>query len=113
MTLLINFARYEFGFLLAAFAAVLVYKFLSGGITMRGLLCEKTSDGLGPISASRVQLLLVTLAMAFYILSQVIETRTFPDIPTKFLVILGGSHSIFLGAKGVLSLLSTGPDKNQ
>lgn len=113
MTLLINFARYEFEFLLAAFAAVIVYKFLSGGIIMRGLLCEKTSTGRGPVSAARVQLLLVTLAMAFYILSEVIQTRTFPDIPTRFLVILGGSHSIFLGAKGVLSLLSFGPEKNQ
>ena len=113
MTLLINFARYEFAILIAAFTAVIIYKFLSGGINMRGLLCEKTAAGIGRISAARVQLLLATLAMAFYILSQVIETRTFPEIPTKYLVMLGGSHSIFLGAKGVLSLLSSGPAKNQ
>lgn len=113
MTLLANFARYEFAFLIAAFAAVIVYKFLSGGINMRGLLCEKTKAGIGAVSAARVQLLLATLAMAFYILSEVIQTQKFPEIPTKFLVMLGGSHSIFLGAKGVLSLLSSGPDKNQ
>ena len=109
MTLLASFARYEFGILLAAFAALIVYQFLSGAISMRGLLCEKTSSGVGAISAARVQLLLFTLAMAFYILSQVVELRAFPEIPTKWLLVLGGSHSVFLGAKGVLSLLSSEP----
>jgi hypothetical protein len=112
MRLLVTFARYEFGVLLAAFAGVLVYKFLAGGVTMRGLLCEKTPTGLGGISAARMQLFLFTLAMAFYILAQVIQTLKFPEIETKYLVMLGGSHSVFLGAKGVLSLLNTGPDRN-
>ena len=113
MKLLFTFAQYEFGILLAAFVVVIVYKFLTGGIDTRGLLCEKTATGVGAVSAARVQLLLFTLAMAFYILSQVVETRTFPEIETKWLVMLGGSHSVFLGAKGVLSLLSPEPDKNQ
>jgi len=109
MTTLFNFARYEFGFLLAAFAGVLVYQFLTGAINMRGLLSEKTSTGLGGISAARMQLLLFTSAMAFYILSQVIQLRTFPEIETKWLLVLGGSHSVFLGAKGISSLLNSGP----
>ena len=109
MSLLVNFARYEFGFLLAAFAAVIVYQFLTGAINMSGLLREKTQAGVGGVSAARVQLLLATFAMAFYILSQVIQTRTFPEIPTKYVLMLGGSHSIFLGAKGVLSLFSSEP----
>jgi hypothetical protein len=109
MELLKNFARYEFGFLLAAFAAVLVYKFLSGGVSMRGLLSEKGAGERRVISAARVQLLLATLAMAFYVLSQVIKNHTFPEIDTKWVLMLGGSHSIFLGAKGVLSLFSTEP----
>lgn len=103
------FARYEFGVLLAAFAAMLVYKFLSGGVNMRGLLSEKTGGVRGGISPARVQLLLVTVAIAFYILSQVIKNQTFPNIDTKWVLMLGGSHSIFLGAKGVLSLFSTEP----
>ena len=37
MTLL-NFARYEAAIVLAAFAAVVTYKFLTGGIATRGLL---------------------------------------------------------------------------
>ena len=66
MNLLVNVARYEAEILLAAMAAVIAYKFLSGGIKTDGLLSEKTPEGRGRISAARVQLLLVTLAMAFY-----------------------------------------------
>jgi hypothetical protein len=109
MTLLISFARYEFGILLAAFAGVIVYQFLTGAIKMSGLLAEKNQAGAGGISVARVQLLLFTLAIAYYILSQTIEFRTFPEIETKWLLLLGGSHSVFLGAKGVLSLFSTEP----
>lgn len=107
MTLLANFARYEFGILLALFAGVIVYQGLTGVINMHGLIREKTKAGLGGVSAMRVQLLLFTLAMAFYILSQVIQLRTFPEIETKWLLILGGSHSVFLGTKGVLSLFGS------
>lgn len=108
MELLRTIARYEAIILLSALGAVIVFKFFSGGITMRNLLREKTGTG-AAVSAARVQLLLFTLAMAFYVLSQVVETRTFPEIETKYLLILGGSHSVFLGAKGVLSLLSSEP----
>ena len=107
MTLLANFARYEAIVLLAAFAGVIVYQFLTGAITLRGVLCEKTKAGVGAISAARVQLLLFTLAMAFYLLSQVIKLRAFPEIETKWLLLLGGSNSIFLSAKGVSSLFSS------
>lgn len=110
---LINFARYEAGILLAAFAVVIAYQFLTGGITMRGLLYEKTQAGLRGISAADVQLLLFTLAMAFYVLSHIVQLRTFPEIDTKWLLILGGSHSIFLGAKGILPLFSSNRDRNQ
>ncbi|MEN3326498.1 MAG: hypothetical protein V7638_1305 [Acidobacteriota bacterium] len=109
MTFLINFARYEFGTLLGTFVAVITYQFLTGRINMSGLLSEKTKTGLGGISAARVQLLLFTLAIGFYILSQVIQARSFPEIETKWLLMLGGSHSVFLGAKGVSSLFSSEP----
>jgi hypothetical protein len=107
--LLASFARYEFGILLAAFAAVILYQLLTGAIKMDGVLREKATTSSTAISAARMQLLLFTFAMAFYILSQVIEFRTFPEIETKWLLVLGGSHSIFLGAKGVLSLFSSQP----
>jgi len=113
MTALFNFVRYEVGILLAAFGAVVAYQFLTGKIEMRGLLSEKTKAGLGPISPARVQLLLFTLAMAFYVLAQLIKFGTFPEIDTKWLLILGGSHSVFLGAKGVLPLFSSDRDRNE
>ena len=109
MTALATFAKYEVGFLITALAAVLVYQMLTGAISMRGLLCEKTATGLGRVSPARVQLLLFTLAMAMYVLSQIIKLHEFPVIETKWLLILGGSHSIFLGAKGVLSLFTSEP----
>lgn len=109
MELLRTVARYEALIVLSAFAAVVFFKFFSGGITMRNLLREKNTAGAGSVSAARVQLLLFTLAMAFYVLSQVVETRTFPEIDTKYLLVLGGSHTVFLGAKGVSSLFSSEP----
>jgi hypothetical protein len=109
MSLLINFARYEIGILLVAFTGVIAYKFLTGGIETRGMLSEKTKAGVGGVSAARVQLFLLTMAMAFYVLAQVIELRKFPEIETKWLLMLGGSHSVYLGAKGVLSLFTSEP----
>lgn len=101
MSTLMMFARYEIGFLLAALIAVVAYQILTGRINTRGLLSEKTTNGLGGVSPARVQLLLFTLAFAFYILSQIANSRQFPTIDTKWLLILGGSHSIYLGGKGL------------
>lgn len=109
MELLRTIAKYEALVFLAALTAVVFFKFFTGGITMRNLLREKNSVGDGVVSAARVQLLLFTLGMAFYVLSQVIETRQFPEIETKYLLVLGGSHTVFLGAKGAISLLSSQP----
>lgn len=108
MTTLMTFARYEIGFLLAALMATVAYQFLTGSIRMQGLLSEKTRAGIGGVSPARVQLLLFTLAFAFYVLSQIVYSRQFPTIETKWLLLLGGSHSIFLGGKGVLSLFISG-----
>ena len=109
MTFLASFARYEVEVLLAAFAGVVAYQFLTGRINTRGLLSEKTKAGLGGVSPSRVQLLLFTSAMAFWVLSEVMRLGRFPDIETKWLLILGGSHTVFLGGKGVLSLFPSEP----
>ena|SRR5258708_1233562 len=112
MTTLMMFARYEIGFFLAALIAVVAYQILTGRINTRGLLSEKTKTGVGGISPARVQLLLFTLAFAFYVFSQVTKSIAtgkpgqFPTIDVKWLLILGGSHSIYLGAKGLPLLLS-------
>jgi hypothetical protein len=105
MATLIMFARYEIGFLLTALIAVVAYQILTGRINTRGLLSEKTENGVVGVSPTRVQLLLFTLAIAFYVLSQIAYSHQFPTIDVKWLLILGGSHSIYLGGKGALSLL--------
>ena len=105
------FVKYEVGFLITAFSSVIAYQLLTGRINMRGLLREKTAAGLGKVSPARVQLLLFTFAMAVYVLSEIVRSQNFPTIETKWLLILGGSHSIFLGAKGVLSLFTSGPQQ--
>jgi hypothetical protein len=110
MAALMMFVRYEVGLLLAALAAIVVYQILTGRINTRGLLSEKTKDGVGGVSPARVQLLLFTVAMAFYVFSQIVTSIAtaapgrpgqFPTIDTKWLLILGGSHSIYLGGKGL------------
>ena len=112
MATLMMFVRYETVFLLAALLAVVAFQMLTGRINTRGLLSEKTKDGLGVISAARVQLLMFTLAMAFYVLSQVVNSHQFPTIDTKWLLILGGSHSIYLGGKSLPLIGSLLKSKN-
>lgn len=99
MATLMTFVRYEVGFLLVALLVVVAYQMLTGRITTRGLLSEKTKTG--GVSAARVQLLLFTIGFAFYLLSQIVNLRQFPTIDTKWLLVLGGSHSIYLGSKGL------------
>ena len=101
MSTLMMFAKYEIGVFLATLMAVVAFQILTGRIKTRGLLSEKIGNGVLVISPGRLQLLLFTLAFAFYVLSQVVESREFPTIDTKWLMILGGSHSIYLGGKSL------------
>src|SRR5713226_8797032 len=106
MATLTMFAKYEIGFFLVALLAVVAFQLLTRRIKTRGLLSEKTKDGLGGVSPARVQLLMFTVAFAFYLLSEIVNSRQFPTIDTKWLLILGGSHSIYLGGKGLPLFLS-------
>ena len=101
MTTLMMFAQYEIGFFLAALIVVVAFQILTGRINTRGLLSEKTTTGVVGVSPARVQLLLFTIGFAFYLLSQIVNLRQFPTIDTKWLLILGGSHSIYLGGKSL------------
>ena len=106
MNTLMTITRYEIGCLLAALIAVVAFQMFSGRIKTAGLLSERTVNGVLGVSPARVQLLLFTLGFAFYLLSQILNLRQFPTIDTKWLVILGGSHSIYLGGKAVPLLRS-------
>jgi hypothetical protein len=104
MQSLVSFARTEVGVVLVALALVVGYQLLTGKINMNGLLLEKTGTGVGGYSPARLQLMLITLVAAFYFISEVANsihngTPQFPDVSQKWLLMLGGSHSIYLGGK--------------
>lgn len=106
MPTLMTFARYEIGFLLAALAAIVAYQIVTGRINTRGLLSDKAKNGAVSFSPARLQLLMFTLATAAYVLSKVISSiaagkPVFPEIDPNVLVILGGSHALYLGAKSL------------
>ncbi len=106
MNTLMTLTRYEIGCLLGALIAVVTFQMFSGRIKTQGLLSEKTVNGVLGVSPARVQLLFFTLGFAFYLLSQIVNLRQFPTIDTKWLLMLGGSHSIYLGGKAVPLLRS-------
>lgn len=100
MAALMTFARYEIEVLLGTLAAIVAFQILTGKINTKGLL----SDENGVFSPGRLQLLLVTLACASYVVSQVMESITqgapaFPTLDPKWLLALFGSHAIYLGGK--------------
>jgi hypothetical protein len=104
------FVQYEIAFLLAGLAAVVGYQILTGRINTKGLLNDK-ANGVGSFSPARLQLLMFTLATAAYVLSKVVgsiaaggpEGGQFPEIDPNVLVVLGGSHALYLGAKALPS----------
>lgn len=80
---------------LYAMAAIVAVKLLTGGIPTVGLLTRK--DESGAPSATRVQLLIVTIAGAAYYLSKVSTntTRQLPDINPDLLYGFGGSAGLY------------------
>jgi hypothetical protein len=85
---------------LAAVAALVAYRILTGRIALDGLF---TMDG-NRFSPERMQLLLVTVgALAIYaseaLAAPVITTKALPPVPEGLLAILTGSHVLYLGGK--------------
>jgi hypothetical protein len=84
--------------LLFALFAVVVSQVLTGHINMHGLLMRKEGDR--SFSPERVQVLIATLAAGFGYLLQVLKDPThFPEIPSSWLVLFGGSHALYLGRR--------------
>ena len=101
-------ARIEIEVFLVALAMIVAFKLLTRTINTKGLLLEKTDSGSARVSPARVQMLLVTLAGAAYLISEVTNSihqgtaqfpLQFPALDNKLLLLLGGSHSIYLGGK--------------
>ncbi|MBL6934442.1 MAG: hypothetical protein ISR48_03440 [Alphaproteobacteria bacterium] len=101
MTQMIDVLTFEIWFLIAALAAIVVFKMLSGGINTKGLLCDKQT---GTVSPARVQLLLFTVMGAVAYLTQTVGQvqaggHGFPEVPPELLWLVGGSQALYLGGK--------------
>lgn len=110
MTTLSILLRYEMFFLLAALAVIILYRLLTGQINTAGLLADKAPGSERPngkrpkstsgvISPGRVQMLVATLLVSIYLVTKVVQTNAFPDIPREYLLALGGSHGLYLAGK--------------
>jgi hypothetical protein len=106
MVLLMELAYWEvLLFLLMLFGLISVHLF-TGRINTKGLLKGTKGDGTQYFSPERVQLLLFTIGASFQYLAALLHEPTrFPIVPEGWLLILGGSHVVYLGGKFGASLL--------
>jgi hypothetical protein len=84
---------------LAALAFVVVAKLLNGEINTRHLLEQRQPDGTYETSSGRVQLLIFTLLIALKYLYDTAGSGKLPEVPNETLVLLGGSHAVYLSGK--------------
>jgi hypothetical protein len=106
MESLATLARAEVVVFFSILLALVGYRLLAGGINTSGLLTDKSRCGGGALSPERVQLLLVTLAVAGYILSELPamrETRRVAVAVPELAYLLGGSQSVYLARKFLLT----------
>ena len=88
-------ARWETVVILVAFAGVTMWKVL-GSAGFSGLLLSHD----GTFSAGRAQMLVLTAGTALqYLLAVIHNPSRLPTTPQGMLLMLGGSHAIYLGAK--------------
>jgi hypothetical protein len=102
MTGLITAARWEVRIVLGGLMLAVIYRLLTGGIGMSGLLMAADKDGKLSFSPARAQMLMATLITALYYLIQVITTTdstTLPPLPLTLVAVVGGSHAIYLAGK--------------
>ena len=100
--------RYEVVLFLTALALIVAYQLLTGKINMRRLLFAKGRSAAGPstrrrtsgLSPSRIQLLIVSIGVAIYLLAEALrDPSRFPEIPTGLLLLMAGSEFLYLTRK--------------
>ena len=97
---LVEFVRWEGIVFLSALTIAVVSRLLTGSIATRGVIEGTTARGTRFVSASRVQLLIATMVAAALYLSQVARhPQAFPDVPSSWLLLFGGSQALYLGNK--------------
>jgi len=90
-----------------ASAGLMAVRMLNGTITVRGLLRHKTATGPGRLSAGRVQLFLVSLAIASLYVTALVarsDPGRLPDAPLAWIIALGASNAMYLTSQ-VMSAL--------
>jgi hypothetical protein len=102
----ITILRWEGQGFLVLLAVILVYRMLTGGINLTGLLRRKDSDG--GVSPERIQLLLATLALSAKYLGEVAHATggAMPDINSQWLYVFGASSGIYASLKAWTTLKS-------
>ena len=106
MHTLLVLARWEGLILLGGLFGIVLWKLLTGGISLSYLLDGDVRDpdsstGFSThASAGRTQALMVTFFVAGYYLLQVIHNpKELPQLPAQMVAALGGSHALYLGGK--------------
>jgi len=99
--------------LLGGFASVVLWRIVSGQISLAYLLEAdvRNADGSGfttEVSPGRVQALILTLYVALYYLLQVINNpKQFPTLPAELVAALAASHGWYLVGKAQTLLLGS------
>ena len=106
----------EIAVLVIGLAVILTVHGLSGAIITKGLLDDKVGGASSGFSPARLQLLASTAVVACYYVGLVVTSPTgeLPTLPNEMLLILGGSHTFYLGSKTAALILETlGFSRNQ
>jgi hypothetical protein len=107
------FVKLEVFVFVVGLAAIIAHRLLTGQINTNYLLYGTKNDGTRYFSPERVQLLLFTLGTAMFYLNNVLQNRhsgVLPDVSNETLILLGGSHAIYLGGKAYMMLFKN-PNK--
>lgn len=102
MNYLAIYARWLFLSFFILLALTLLLKFLVDDISLKGLLAQKSKHGLNHLSVGRIQLLVVTTAVALNYLRDLVAKSSgssMPDISRVTIWILGASQMFYLAGK--------------
>ena len=110
MPQLMSLTEFMIKLILGAFAGVVSIQLLTGKINSNYLLYGNHASGRRYFSPGRVQLLVITIGVAFNYLFSVLKTpnrASMPDVDASVLGVLFGSHVVYLSGKARALLFSS------
>jgi hypothetical protein len=102
MTLLARLTLLAGGAWILGVAAVVLVQIVMGRIPLTGLLDSKDAEGRSSFSPARLQLLIFTVVVAARFLQAVLANPgrgSLPSLSPGVVAALGGSQTVYLGAK--------------